>query len=145
MIFDSYIDSSSFFNDKEFNRYISFLPSPPPEYSIAKTNPDISTQWHFEKNIPLKPENFTQGSHAKVWWKCPKGDDHEWEAVVKNRIRGDGCPFCSGRRAHKSNNFLIKSPEVAREWHPTKNENLKPDNFTFKSNQKIWWQMLQGR
>jgi uncharacterized protein len=138
--FESYIDSSSFCNKKEFNRYISYLPSPPPEFSILKTNPEIAAQWHFDKNSPLKPEDFTHGSHSKVWWKCTKGDDHEWKAIIKNRIRGDGCPFCSGRRAHKSNNFLLKCPAIASEWHPTKNKNLKPDNFTFKSNKKVWWQ-----
>jgi hypothetical protein len=31
-----------------------------------------------------------------VWWKCPKGLDHEWQATVVNRTRlSTGCPRCN--------------------------------------------------
>jgi superfamily II DNA or RNA helicase len=38
------------------------------------------------------------GSRKKVWWQCPKGPDHEWQAAVCDRTRGDGatgCPYCN--------------------------------------------------
>jgi hypothetical protein len=35
------------------------------------------------------------GSDKKYWWKCDKGDDHEWKALVYNRTIGSGCPFCT--------------------------------------------------
>ena len=28
-----------------------------------------------------------------MWWKCEKG--HEWQALISNRSRGDGCPICN--------------------------------------------------
>jgi hypothetical protein len=138
---DDYIGNSSFLNEKEFKRFISFLPSPPPEYSILRTHPEISKQWHYEKNSPLKPENFTFGSQKKVWWKCPKGEEHEWEiGIVRRCSLGRGCPFCAGKRVSKTNNLLARNPKVASEWHPTMNNDLKPEDFTYGSDKKVWWQ-----
>ena len=63
--------------------------------------PDIAKQWHSTKNKNLKPEDFTYGSHKKVWWQCDKSPDHEWEAIINNRTRGTGCPFCARQRVSK--------------------------------------------
>ena len=53
--------------------------------------------WHFyEKNKELKPEYFAANSGKKVWWKCKEG--HEWQAIIADRNRGNGCPYCSGRK-----------------------------------------------
>tara|TARA_B100000315_G_C14397476_1_gene504867 strand:- start:107 stop:301 length:195 start_codon:yes stop_codon:yes gene_type:complete len=35
---------------------------------------------------------------------------------------------------------LGKFPEIAKEWHPTKNGDLTPDKVTYGSNKKVWWQ-----
>ena len=106
--------------------------------------PHLVKEWHSIKNGKLKPENFTYGSGKKVWWKCPKGDDHQWMAIIDNRARSNGCPFCSGRKASKTNNLFIINPKITKEWHPTKNGNLKPEDFTFKSNSKVWWKCSKG-
>ena len=55
---------------------------------------ELISEWHPEKNDSLVPDDFTAGSRKKVWWKCSKGDDHEWEATIQNRTRGTNCPFC---------------------------------------------------
>ena len=102
--------------------------------------PKIAAEWHPTKNGDLKPEDFKPGSHKKVWWQCPKGEDHEWEAVIGSRSHGFGCPFCAGKKASKSNNLLVLNPELASEWHPTKNKDLKPEDFTLYSHKKVWWQ-----
>jgi hypothetical protein len=34
--------------------------------------------------------------------------------------------------------LLQKRPEIAKEWHPTKNV-LTPDNVVSGSNKKAWW------
>ena len=36
-----------------------------------------------------------QGIAKKVWWKCDKRDDHEWNASPNSRSKGSGCPFCT--------------------------------------------------
>ena len=55
--------------------------------SFAEKNPDLITEWHTTKN-KLSPYDYNYGSNEKVWWKCEKGDDHEWEASLKQRNNG---------------------------------------------------------
>ena len=62
---------------------------------LQTTNPDLSKQWNIAKNNNLTPCDVTPGSNKKVWWVCDKG--HEWESIIYNRVRGNGCPYCSGR------------------------------------------------
>ena len=66
-----------------------------PKKSLAETHPEVAKQWHPTKNGDLTPNDITKGSIKKVWWKCDKGDDHEWEASPNNRTRGSSCPFCT--------------------------------------------------
>ena len=35
-------------------------------------------------------------------------------------------------------------PEIASEWHPEKNGDLKPENYSGKSTKKIWWLCSEG-
>jgi len=142
--FNDYINKSNFLNEKVYKRFISFLPSHPPEYSILKTHPEIAKQWHYEKNGDLRPEHYTHGSDEVVWWKCPKGDDHEWKTSISNRIKPSGCPFCGKKKASKTDNLLVHNPKLASEWHPTKNGDLKPEDCRPFSHKKVWWKCPKG-
>ena len=72
------------------------MPSPFPEKSLLSTHPSIATQWDYNKNYPLRPENFSFGSGKKMWWICPNG--HSYEATLNHRTNGNGCPYCSGKK-----------------------------------------------
>ena len=105
-------------------------------------------QWHPEKNGNLSPYDVTPGSTEEVWWRCKDYPEHEWLASVKERKRGRNCPTCAPFiSARKRNENYIKKrgslvdnyPEIAKEWHPSKNGDLKPEKFTSKSNEKVWW------
>jgi len=39
----------------------------------------------------------------------------------------------------KKDSLLVKFPQVAEEWHPTKNKNLSPSMFKPRSDHKAWW------
>ena len=81
----------------------------------------------------------------KVWWKCSKGSDHEWEATIANRTnRNSGCPFCAWQRADENNNIKTQFPKISKQWHPIKNGDLKPENVTRGSGKKVWWQCKMG-
>ncbi|OGT27219.1 MAG: hypothetical protein A2Z17_01200 [Gammaproteobacteria bacterium RBG_16_66_13] len=44
----------------------------------------------------MTPADVSAGSKKYVWWKCPRDDDHEWQATVVNRTnRSSGCPRCN--------------------------------------------------
>ena len=93
--------------------------------SLAETHPEVAKQWHPNLNGDLTPYDFTPGSGKKVWWKCPEGDDHEWEKSINKRAgRGDGCLICSNRKIVNSNCLSTTHPEIAEQWHPTKNGEL---------------------
>ena len=55
------------------------------ERSISFLYPEIASEWHYEKNHPLIPDQFTPSSRRKVWWKDHRGK--EWEADVLSRTR----------------------------------------------------------
>ena len=63
---------------------------------LQTINPKLASEWNYEKNMELTPSDVTPGSKRKVWWKCANG--HEWQAVIANRNKGCGCPYCSGRK-----------------------------------------------
>ena len=110
--------------------------------SLETLNPDLAKQWHPAKNEDLTPDNVTIFSNKKVWWKC--GKEHEWEAIINSRAKGSGCPFCSGKRAYADNSLQTLNPELAKQWHPTKNGNLMPSDVTTGSHKKIWWLCEKG-
>ena len=112
--------------------------------SLAETHPEVAKQWHPTKNGDLSPKDFTHGTHKKVWWKCDKGEDHEWIARIAKRTRGSGCPICSGRKVVKSNCLKTTHPDVAKMWHPKKNRDLTPFDLTAGSGKKVWWKCDKG-
>ena len=106
--------------------------------SLLTTRPEIAAEWHPTKNGDLTPDKVTNGTHSKFWWKCPVADDHEWEASPDSRTR-TGCPCCAGQKIVPSNSLAATRPEIAAEWHPTKNGKLTPSDVMRGSDEKAWW------
>ena len=103
--------------------------------------PELLLEWSSKNDDQINPELLNAGSNSKFWWKCPKGEDHEWQAALAHRVkRGQGCPFCSGHRPSKTDNFEFHFPDIANEWHPDKNGKNHPNKFRSKSGQVVWWQ-----
>jgi len=48
-------------------------------------------------------------------------------------------------RIDTRNQLKALYPELAREWHPTRNEGIKPYEFPAWSNAKVWWRDRSGR
>jgi len=111
---------------------------------LATTNPDLASQWHPTRNGDLTPKNLVEGSVKKVWWKCDKEDDHEWQSTIVNRSKGNGCSVCSGKTVVKSNCLATTHPEIAKQWHSTLNGDLTPFNITVGSGEKVWWKCDKG-
>lgn len=110
---------------------------------LSVTNPELLKEWDYKNNLPLTPESVTRSSGRKVWWTCSKG--HQWHAVINLRVRGSGCPFCSGRIAIKGvNDLLTTNPELAKEWNYDKNSSDKPEHYKAGSSKKVWWKCPNG-
>ena len=108
-------------------------------------NAELMAEWNWEKNNGSKfdPNALTLGSHKRVWWKCHK--EHEWQATIKDRSDGRGCPFCAGKKILKGYNDLqTLNPNLANEWNYEKNDGLSPADVTPGSNEKVWWKCEKG-
>lgn len=114
------------------------------ENCLAAVYPEIALEWHPVKNGNLTPYHVTAKSGKKVWWMCSGG--HEWESLVSNRTKnGSGCPYCQGKKAIVGLNDLeTVNPQLATEWHPTKNHPLRPSDMMGSSKRKIWWICEKG-
>lgn len=134
----SYLPEKEFQNGEMYQTYLEYFPSPFPEHSLAMVAPNIAKDWHPTKNAPLTPNNFTHQSGYIAWWYCENG--HAWDQSIHARVGRDiGCPFCSGRLATKDDNLMTNHPIIAEFWHPTKNQELTPDNIKSRSGVKVWW------
>ncbi len=113
------------------------------ENDLHTLNPKLSEEWNFEKNGELTPMDVLPNSHKKVWWICSKR--HEWQASIKDRNNGNGCPYCSGRRVVKGETDLqTVNPDLAREWDFEKNDGLTPIDLSCYSDKKVWWKCGKG-
>jgi hypothetical protein len=108
------------------------------------------------------------GSKKYVWWRCLKNRSHEWQDPICRRTgMQTGCPFCNGYYLTEQNRLSVRFPEIAAEWHPTKNRRLwtetggsykivqnrrlppverdkrgrlKPSDVSIHSHENAWWQ-----
>ena len=113
------------------------------ERSLLELQPELATQWHPLKNGKLLPENVTISANKKVWWICDKG--HEWQAMINSRAQGVGCPYCSSQKVYTGfNDLATKNPDVAKQWHPSKNGDITPQTVLPHSNKSYWWICEKG-
>jgi hypothetical protein len=127
---------------------------PPAEgQTLAHGFPDLAREWKECTTRPeLTPETTRPGSHARVRWVCPEFG-HEWEMEVRKRTSPpySGCPTCAYRRIgearrkpSREGSLAAARPDVAAEWHPTRNHPLMATHVTYASGQKVWWRCTSG-
>jgi hypothetical protein len=105
----------------------------------------LGKQFHPTKNGKRKAKDLVPTSKLPVWWKCPKGDDHEFLMRPSDRtVRGYGCPFCSRQKFSATFSLLAEFPQIARQWNKRKNGEKSPDNTSFGSKALAWWQCNEG-
>ena len=108
---------------------------------LKTLKPQLADEWDYEKN-ELLPSQVTLFSQKLIWWKCKLG--HSWKATVAARSRGDGCPYCSGKKVLKGFNDLeTLNPKFLKEWDYEKNI-LLPSEVTRCSGKMAWWKCELG-
>ncbi len=112
--------------------------------------PDVAKLWDYEKNKSLTPRDITCGNPDKHWWKCPFCGE-SWEAVTYSLTRPGSslrCEKCSKKYAgaNRRKNYVESGhsiedthPWVAKQWHPTKNGELKPRDISIGYDKPIYW------
>jgi len=110
---------------------------------LKTLNPLLAAQWNCEKNGGLSPEEVPNGTHRKVWWRCPEG--HEWKAEIISRVAGTGCPYCAGRLPIQGiTDLATMRPDLAAQFDVSKNIGLLPTDICYASNKKYWWICIRG-
>lgn len=105
---------------------------------LATADPELAKEWHPTKNGSLSPTDVKQFSSKKVWWLGACG--HEWQSTIAHRSGGRNCPFCVGKRVlPRFNDLATTDPDIAAQWHPTKNGDLTPEMVGRGSDKKVWW------
>lgn len=106
---------------------------------VKTVAPHLEVEW--VPNQRREFQDLTKGSHFRGVWRC--GEGHTWEATVKDRVRGYGCPYCARLKCLPGFNDLATThPDVASEWS-SRNE-VTPDTVLCGSTRKFWWRCVQG-
>jgi len=110
------------------------------ETSLAQRYPAVAGEWHPTRNGNRTPETTTFGSRIGVFWVC-YSCGHEWRATPHSRtVRGTSCRECAWSTTRISRVPLtLTHPEIAAQWHPTRNEETTPDQITYGSGRRVWW------
>jgi len=124
-------------NEKLFYELISSLPGPLPGKSLFDKAPHLQSEWHPTKNGKMTIKDYTFGSHVSTWWLCKK--NHEYKTAIYKKYHGQQCPYCTRHRSSREESLGVKSPNIAKEWHPTKNGDITPYDILPGSGKKFWW------
>lgn len=99
--------------------------------------------WCKLNNKPFKLINEEyRGSDSYLKWQCLKENcEEEFETNWESIYSGQLCSYCcvAPKKVGKSNCLATKRPDLASEWHPTKNGELTPYDVTPGSNKDVWW------
>lgn len=125
-------------------------------------DPALAKEWHPTKNESLK-----------VWWLCSNGhewpatcseriqgkscpycsgkeikgetpDKSEKEESHPEKTQKKESTADSIRKESPENCLQAVNPNLAKEWHPTKNESLTPNDVTAISHDQVWWMCSRG-
>lgn len=107
--------------------------------------PELMKEWDPDQNTVF-PDSLLPNSHAVVYWVCQKSPVyHKWSTQLHARTKsGNGCPYCHGTYVAVDTSLAYKCPKIAAEWHPTKNGDKLPTNFTWSSGARVFWQCNKG-
>ena len=133
----------------EYTEYKSFDELPQElkdKYKGRETKQGKDTYVDFINKLNIKGDklvsNYVNNS-TKVLIRYSKcGHEHpEEEGATPNSYKtGYDCGICCGLIVVEGVNDLATThPKLAKEWHPTKNGDLKPTQLTFGCNKKVWW------
>lgn len=97
----------------------------------------LSAQYSPDNKLPIEEQKRIDSS---TLWVCPVNSMHVYNLAIVDRMRGQNCPYCAGKRILPGFNDLATThPALAAEWHPTKNGDLTPQQVSKGSIKSVWW------
>ena len=118
------------------------------EVWCKENNSDLLCEWDYNKN-EKQPCEYKKTSNETVFWICEKG--HGWRASIANRIHGTGCPICNTGNNVPRGKVTLQSwceennyDHLLKEWNKEKNGETTPADYSYRSQQKVWWRCDKG-
>lgn len=87
---------------------------------------------------------FSPTKEKKVWWKCDEckqkwqANPSSWTRVSRGKLL-KVCPYCHGRTIGQNNSLASTHPDIVKNWHPSKNNELTPYNTKSGCGVSLWW------
>lgn len=117
--------------------------------SLAFLNPEASAQWCEDLNHGVSPFDVTANSNKEFWFRC-QVCNHTWLASCNSRTYSrTNCPKCAKQKLSqrvqqqhlrpKSHHLGVTHPTLARQWHPTLNQDIPLVSILPKSQRYVWW------
>lgn len=99
--------------------------------SLLETRPELADEWDAENNpIGIKPHQLPAFSNKEYAWVCKNGHSYIATPTMLTR-RQYRCTVCAS--------FGFNYPELAAEWHPTKNGKSTPYDYLVFSQAVVWF------
>ena len=109
---------------------------------LSDFSKELCSEWDYEKNGSLTPDQVTIGSERTVWWRCKKG--HSFQRMISYRVKKSECPICTCRQIIPGiNDLFTVHPELADEWDYEKND-ANPKLINYHSQKRVWWKCRLG-
>lgn len=119
--------------------------------ALSTLHKEVASQWHYEKNKPYTPDDFTSCASYKAWWKCING--HEWKVRIADRTknknkgtRGNGCLQCKKKTFIGEGNPRWKGfHEISGNYISRLHRNAKLRNMKFKVTSDCLWKLFESQ
>ena len=105
--------------------------------------PHLVSQWDMRNE--LLPHQVSHGSHRKVWWKCRAGPTTNGAQKSATAPVAPDVHFAPIKKVSVTNSLATWHPDIAAQWHPTKNKSLKPDHLIRAVATRVWWKCPVGQ
>ena len=92
--------------------------------------------------------SIAPGTKVRLPWRHVTADPnpHSWLQAGSSRVHMKaGCSICRGYSADPTTSLAGRCPDLAREWHPTRNGGRTPYDVTPGSHHDAWWTCLDCR
>lgn len=101
---------------------------------------DVAAQFDAKANAGIELQSLSPGSRQQVWWRCPQGPDHLFEASPYSRTHGKGsCPCCRFRQLSVTNTLAALAPKAVLKTFDVKANGVKPTEIMAGGHQLYWW------
>jgi hypothetical protein len=106
---------------------------------LTTTHPRLAAEVHPDFAIGHPPAKMLATSGDRPEWLCPDCG-HRYNISLYNRSQGGGCDPCRRARLRAERGALADThPDIAAQWHPTRNNGTTPYDVTHGSNENAYW------